>query len=59
MKNIKETILLVEDDPIHISLIKKELQHLDESIVVETVSTAKECYARLTKKNIYSLNINY
>jgi len=53
-------VLLLEDDPTHSGLIKKELHAYDGSIVIEQVSSAEECFDLLAKKQKYNLIIlNY
>ncbi|MGA1867530.1 MAG: 2Fe-2S iron-sulfur cluster-binding protein [bacterium] len=60
MEKKRNTILLVEDDPTHASLIKKELQEFDDSIVIDPVSRAQECFDRFAAGNVYNLIIiNY
>ena len=51
------TILMVEDDPIHAQLMKKELHFFDESFVIEHITTAEQCVERLAKSPAYDLII--
>ncbi|MEW6381489.1 MAG: 2Fe-2S iron-sulfur cluster-binding protein [bacterium] len=54
------TILLIEDDPIHAKLIRRELHNFDESIIVEHVQSAEEGFGCLEKAPVYDLIvINY
>ena len=53
-------VLLLEDDPTHASLIKKELHAFDGSIVVEQVLSTEECFDLLARRQKYNLIIlNY
>ncbi|MGA1795711.1 MAG: 2Fe-2S iron-sulfur cluster-binding protein [bacterium] len=51
------TILMVEDDPIHAQLMKKEIHAFDESFVIEHINTAEQCFDRLGKSAGYDLII--
>jgi DNA-binding response OmpR family regulator len=51
------TILMVEDDPIHAQLMKKELHFFDDSFVIEHITTADQCAERLAKSPAYDLII--
>ena len=50
-------VLLVEDDPTHVNVIKKGLHDFDRSIVIEHVSSGDECINLLQKDQQYNLII--
>ena len=51
------TILMVEDDPIHAQLMKKELHFFDESFIIEHIDTLDQCIERLARSSGYDLII--
>ena len=51
------TILIVEDDPIHAQIMRKELHHFDESFVIEHIDSADQCAERIAKSPGYDIVI--
>ncbi|MCI0468748.1 MAG: 2Fe-2S iron-sulfur cluster-binding protein [Nitrospirae bacterium] len=57
MERDKVDALLVEYDPTHARLIKREIRDFDESIIIEHVSSGEEALELLEKGNRYDLII--
>ena len=57
MEKPATTILMVEDDPIHAQLMKKEILFFDESCIIEHISTLDQCIERLKMSSGYDLII--
>ena len=57
MERDKVNILLVEDDPTHARLIKREMRDFDESINIEHVSGGEEAIELLEKGKRYDIII--
>ena len=50
-------ILLVEDDPTHAGLIKRELYDSNKPIIIDHVTTGKQCLDQLDERDNYDLII--
>lgn len=60
MEKAVTTILLIEDDPIHAKLIKKDLHGFDNSMIIEHVTNTTEGLAYIEKSANYDLIVlNY
>lgn len=57
MQGLNIKILLVEDEPIHAKLTKRELNNYDQSIKIEHVKSGEECLNWLEKNKEYDLII--